>query len=115
METLMTADKYRIEVAPAAARPLRKLDPQARRRIQAAVELLTTDPRPPGARKLVGGDGLWRVRTGDYRIVYQIHDRRLLVLVVAPGHRRAIYRNLPCSSTRNADDKPIQNPSSRTR
>lgn len=83
---------YRIDFAPAAVRQLRKLDPAARRRIQAAVELLRTDPRPAGARKLVGGDAEWRVRTGDYRIVYEIYDRMLVVLVVALGHRRDIYR-----------------------
>lgn len=83
---------YRIEVAPTAARQLRKLDPQARRRVQAAVELLADEPRPPGAKKLVGGDGEWRVRTGDYRIVYEIHDDVLTVLVLAIGHRREIYR-----------------------
>jgi mRNA interferase RelE/StbE len=82
---------YAIEVARAAARQLGKLDPPVRRRIQAAVELLAEDPRPPGAKKLVGGDGEWRVRTGDYRIVYEIHDDVLLVLVVALGHRRDIY------------------------
>ena len=63
---------YRIELSPAAARQLRKLDGAARRRVQAAVELLASDPRPPSAKKLVGGDGEWRVRTGDYRIVYEI-------------------------------------------
>lgn len=83
---------YRVEVAPAALRQLKKLDPTARRRVQAAVELLAREPRPSGARKLVGGDGEWRVRTGDYRIVYEIQDQVLLVLVVAVGHRREIYR-----------------------
>lgn len=83
---------YRIEVAPAVVRQLRKLDPAARRRIQAAIELLAEHPRPQGARKLVGGDGEWRVRTGDYRIVYEVHDDVLLVLVVAVGHRRDIYQ-----------------------
>lgn len=83
---------YRVEVAPAAARQLRKLDPTARRRVQAAVELLAEQPRPGGAKKFAGGDGEWRVRTGDYRIVYEIHDDVLLVLVVAVGHRRDIYR-----------------------
>jgi mRNA interferase RelE/StbE len=83
---------YRIEVAPAAVRQLRKLDPAARRRVQAAVELLADQPRPNGAKKLVGGDGEWRVRTGDYRIVYEIHDEVLLVLIVALGHRRDIYQ-----------------------
>jgi mRNA interferase RelE/StbE len=85
-------ENYRIEVTPAAARQLRKLDPPARRRIQAAVELLGSDPRPAGAKKLVGGDGEWRVRTGDYRVVYEIRDDVLVVLVIAVGHRRGIYR-----------------------
>lgn len=88
----MTESSYRIEVAPAAVRQLRKLDHPARRRVQAAVELLAADPRPPGARKLVGGEGEWRVRTGDYRIVYEVHDRVLRVLVLAIGHRREVYR-----------------------
>jgi len=83
---------YRVEVAPAAVRQLRKLDPSARRRIQAAVELLADQPRPSGAKKLVGGDREWRVRTGDYRIIYEIHDDVLLVLVIALGHRRDIYQ-----------------------
>lgn len=82
---------YRVEVAPAALRQLRKLDPPARRRVQAAIELLADQPRPSGATKLVGGEGEWRVRTGDYRIVYQVHDNVLVVLVVAIGHRREIY------------------------
>ena len=83
---------YRIQLAPAAVRQLRKLDPAARRRIQAAIELLADQPRPSGAKKVVGGDGEWRVRTGDFRIVYEIRDEVLLVLVVAVGHRRDIYQ-----------------------
>jgi mRNA interferase RelE/StbE len=83
---------YRITFAPSAARQLRKLDPPARRRIQAAVELLSAEPRPPAATQLVGGAGEWRVRTGDYRIVYEINDGELLVLVLAVGHRRDIYQ-----------------------
>ena len=82
---------YRVEVAPAALRQLRKLDPPSRRRVQAAIELLAGRPRPSGAKKLVGGEGEWRVRTGDYRIGYEIHDTVLRVLVVAVGHRRDIY------------------------
>ena len=84
---------FRIGVSPQAARQLRKLDPAARRWVQAAVELLADDPRPPGAKKLVGGDGEWRVRTGDYRIVYEIRDQVLVVLVLAVGHRREVYRS----------------------
>ena len=82
---------YRIEVAPSAVRQLRKLDRVAQRRVQGAIELVASEPRPNGAKKLIGGDGEWRVRTGDYRIVYELHDHVLLVLVVAVGHRRDIY------------------------
>jgi mRNA interferase RelE/StbE len=81
----------RITLAPAAARQLRTFDPQARRRIQAALELLSDNPRPPAATQLVGGAGEWRIRTGDYRIVYEIEDEQLLVLVLRVGHRREIY------------------------
>ena len=81
---------YRVEVAPAAVRQLRKLDRPAQRRLQAAIELLAVEPRPSAAKILVGGNGEWRVRTGDYRIVYEIHDNVLLVLVVAVGHRREV-------------------------
>jgi mRNA interferase RelE/StbE len=83
---------YRILLAPQAARQLRKFDPPVRRRIQAALELLAEDPRPPAATQLVGGAGEWRVRTGDYRIVYEIEDDELLVLVLRAAHRREIYR-----------------------
>ncbi|HEX7353502.1 MAG TPA: type II toxin-antitoxin system RelE/ParE family toxin [Mycobacteriales bacterium] len=84
---------YRITLAPAAARQLRKLDSQARRRIQAALDLLSADPRPPAATQLVGGSGEWRVRTGDYRIVYEIEHEQVLVLVLRVGHRREIYKS----------------------
>lgn len=85
---------YEVSLAPAAARQLRKSDPQVRRRVQAAIDLLADEPRPPRATRLVGGAGEWRVRTGDYRIVYEIKDDRLLVLVLSVGHRREIYRRL---------------------
>lgn len=83
---------YEVALTPVAARQLRKFDPQVRRRVQAAIELLATVPRPPAATRLVGGAGEWRVRTGDYRIVYEIEDERLLVLVLSVGHRREIYQ-----------------------
>ncbi|MBF6620527.1 MAG: type II toxin-antitoxin system RelE/ParE family toxin [Patulibacter sp.] len=83
---------YEILVAPAAARQLRKFDPPVRRRIQAVIELLADEPRPPTATPLVGRAGEWRVRTGDYRVVYEIHEGRLHVLVLRLGHRRDVYR-----------------------
>ncbi len=84
---------YEIRFAPAAARQLRKFDPPVRRRIQAVVELLADDPRPPAATRLVGGAGEWRVRTGDYRVIYEIQDKVLLVLVLRVGHRRDVYED----------------------
>ncbi len=82
--------RYRIELRPAAARALRKLDPSVRHRIQGAIALLAEDPRPPGARSLQGRDGL-RVRVGDYRILYIVVDDVFLVVVVTLGHRRDVY------------------------
>ena len=82
---------YDVRLAPAAVRQLRKLEPAGRRRVQAAIDLLAAEPRPPSARQLVGGAGEWRVRTGDFRIIYEIHDQQLLVLVIKVGHRRDVY------------------------
>lgn len=83
---------YRVTLAPSAQRQLRKFDPQARRRIHAAIDLLAAEPRPPAATRLVGGAGEWSVRTGDYRISYEINDDELIVLVLRVGHRRGIYQ-----------------------
>lgn len=81
---------YRIELRPAAIRALRKLDPPVRRRIQGAIALLAEDPRPPASRPLRGRSG-YRVRVGDYRIIYTVEDGVLLVVVVTLGHRRDVY------------------------
>lgn len=82
---------YSVTLSPAAARQLRKFDPEVRRRIQAVIELLAENPRPPAATRLVGGGGEWRVRTGDYRVIYEIHEGELLVLVLRMAHRREVY------------------------
>ena len=82
---------HSVRLSPAAARQLRKFDPQARRRLQAVIELLSDEPRPPAATRLVGGAGEWRARTGDYRVIYEIHDGELLVLVLRMAHRREVY------------------------
>ena len=82
---------YRVELRPAAVRALRRLDPDVRPRVQGAIALLAKDPRPPASRPLRGRPG-FRVRVGDYRIIYTIADDVLLVVVVvALGHRRDIY------------------------
>ena len=82
--------RYRIELRPAAVRALRKLDAPVARRLQAAIALLAEDPRPPASRPLRGRPA-WRVRVGDYRVIYTIEDDVLLVVVVTLGHRRDVY------------------------
>ncbi len=82
--------RYKIELRPAAARALLKLDPQVARRVQAAIALLAEDPRPPASRPLRGRPA-WRVRVGDYRVIYTIEDDVLLIVVVILGHRRDVY------------------------
>ena len=83
--------RYRIDIRPAAARALRKLDPDIRPRIQGAIALLAEDPRPPASRALRGRPG-YRLRVGDHRIIYTIDDGVLLIVVVTIGHRRDVYR-----------------------
>ncbi|MGL5929541.1 MAG: type II toxin-antitoxin system RelE family toxin, partial [Dermatophilaceae bacterium] len=69
----------------------RKVDRTQQKRIQGVISLLGEDPRPPASRPLRGRDG-FRVRVGDYRVIYTIHDDVLLVVVVTLGHRRDVYR-----------------------
>jgi mRNA interferase RelE/StbE len=85
---------YRIEFSPAAARQLRKLPPDVRKRVGTKIDALASDPRPPGTEKLEGQDGLLRVRAGDYRIVYTVADDVILVVIVKIGHRADIYKAL---------------------
>lgn len=81
---------YRVEVLPAAVREIRKLPPEAKRRVQAVIELLSENPRPPAATRLTARRE-WRVRTGDYRVLYRIDDDILTIVVVRAGHRRDVY------------------------
>jgi mRNA interferase RelE/StbE len=84
---------HRVIVTPAPAKFLGRLrDESLKRRLTKALRALENDPRPAGCVKLQGGDELYRVRIGDYRIVYQVQDAMLLVLVAQIGHRREIYR-----------------------
>lgn len=82
---------YTVQILPVATRAIRKLPPAGKRRVQAIIELLAQDARPPSAKKLSGRPE-WRVRSGDYRVLYRIEDSVLTVIVVDAGHRREIYR-----------------------
>ncbi|MFE1166945.1 type II toxin-antitoxin system RelE/ParE family toxin [Nocardiopsis sp. NPDC058789] len=85
---------YTVSFAEQAYKQLDKLDKPVRLRIARKVQELTVDPRPAGSIPLKGEPDLWRVRVGDYRIVYAIRDGELLVLVLSVAHRREVYRDL---------------------
>ncbi len=82
---------YRLEIRPAALKALHKLDSRIHGRIQGAFVLLAADPGPPAARKMTGRDA-YRLRVGDYRIIYTIEDAELTIVAVIVGHRRDVYR-----------------------
>lgn len=83
---------YRITIAPAAVRELAKLPIDARLAVADVISALAHEPRPPGVKKLSGSKGSYRIRVGDYRVLYSIADRVLTVVVVKVGNRRDVYR-----------------------
>jgi mRNA interferase RelE/StbE len=85
---------YDLEVSPAAARQIKKLDRFTQTRVAKRLRALREDPRPRDVKKLSGGTDLYRVRVGDYRILYRIADERLIVVVIRIGHRRDVYEGL---------------------
>ncbi|MBI4603510.1 MAG: type II toxin-antitoxin system RelE/ParE family toxin [Planctomycetes bacterium] len=85
---------YTIDVRPKAARQLEALPPRIQRQVAARIDSLAVDPRPPGSKKLKGVEELYRLRSGDYRIIYQVQDKRLLVLVLRIADRKDVYWDL---------------------
>ena len=85
---------YRIEVKPQAEKALAKIPNPHKRRIVKAIDGLAREPRPAGSVKLSGADDAYRVRVGDYRIVYEIVDMVLIVYIVRVAHRKDAYRGL---------------------
>lgn len=81
---------YRVEFTAAAARQVRKLPRPARDRVLDAIEDLGEDPRPHGAKNLVGEQTAWRVRIGDHRVIYDVFDSELAVSAVRAAHRREV-------------------------
>lgn len=82
---------YTVTVLRAAQKVVDDLDKTTCQRILDALKKLSANPRPPGCEKMQGEPG-WRIRVGKYRIVYEIIDERLVVLVVRIGHRREVYK-----------------------
>ena len=83
---------HRIELTPRAKRDLKKLPGDARAKIQPHLDALALEPRPHGVSKLEDETNLWRIRVGAHRILFQVHDEILLVLVVKIADRREAYR-----------------------
>jgi mRNA interferase RelE/StbE len=84
--------RYEIVIKPTAEKGLDKTPRPLRRRIADALEELRDDPRPEGVAKLAGTEDLWRVRVGDYRIVYEVDDRQATVTILRVAHRKDVYR-----------------------
>lgn len=84
--------EYAITFARSARRELEAIDRSLSLRILAKIEELATEPRPPGCLKLQSRGGLWRLRVGDYRVVYSVDDSEKIVDVVVIRHRRDVYR-----------------------
>ncbi len=85
--------RYRLELRPSVEKTLRKIRaPRLQQRLAAAFQKLSENPRCQGAEKMSGFDHRYRFRVGDFRIVYEIHDTVLLVLILAIGDRKEIYR-----------------------
>lgn len=82
---------YQVRIERPAVKVLSRISEPYRSRISDAMISLAENPRPRGCEKLRGRDA-WRIRAGDYRIIYEIRDDVLLVLVIEIGHRREIYR-----------------------
>ncbi|GDY23988.1 hypothetical protein LBMAG56_53350 [Verrucomicrobiota bacterium] len=83
---------YRVLLERAAEKDLARLSSAIHDRVIAAIQALARNPRPPGCRKLAGSQSDWRIRVGDYRVVYEIADEIRVVRVNRVRHRREVYR-----------------------
>lgn len=82
---------YSIRVLRSAQKQIGKIDRHERARLYEAIRNLAANPRPPGTKKLSGRPA-WRIRVGSFRVIYEIKDRQLVVVVVAIGNRKDVYR-----------------------
>lgn len=83
---------YEVRLLVTARRQLLRVPGRIRSRLAAAIGALATDPPPSGCKKLAGNTDYYRIRVGDYRVLYEVRDRDVLVLVIKIGHRREVYR-----------------------
>lgn len=88
-------DRYVIKLRSRASRRIKKLPKDLQGKIFDLLDKLCVDPRQPGVVKMSGFVNLWRARIGDYRVVYEIHDDVLVLVVVMVGHRSEVYKDIP--------------------
>jgi mRNA interferase RelE/StbE len=86
---------YRVELVPSAARAFKKLDQRTQLRVGRKLDSLADDPRPAGVKLLSAKERIYRLRVGSFRILYQVNDKVLVILVIAIGHRRDVYKRTP--------------------
>ena len=84
---------YEVQILPKAARQIKALSVEVRQDVTLTIQSLTNEPRPIGVKKLSGEKDIYRVRVGNYRVLYRIIDKVLVVVVVSVGHRREVYRD----------------------
>ncbi len=84
---------HEVVFSPSAKRDLAALPRDLQILLRQATEALSLDPRPNGVKKLRGGDNAWRIRVGKYRVLYEIHDKILMVFVIRISHRKDAYRS----------------------
>jgi mRNA interferase RelE/StbE len=83
---------YRIEVSGTAERQLKKIRREDKVRILRAISLLADEPRPSGCKKMSGYDDIYRIRIGNYRVIYEIDGKQVIIVILKIGHRRDVYR-----------------------
>jgi mRNA interferase RelE/StbE len=84
---------YRVAFNAHAARAFRKLHGDVQERFKPILDGLRANPRPRGSERVVGMQMIYRIRSGDYRLLYEVHDKEILILVIDVGHRREVYRS----------------------
>lgn len=86
--------KYRVELTAKAKESLSKLPKTVQAKLAEQITSLADDPRPVGARKIKGQDNCYRIRQGDYRMIYAVLDDQLFVIIVRAGHRKEVYERM---------------------
>jgi len=88
----LTGLDYTVHVKSSAKKEIAALPTDVQHRVAERIDKLQFDPRPPGCSKLAGAEDTYRIRVGDYRIIYDVHDKIVTVTIISVGHRREVYR-----------------------